>query len=110
MADTAWHTCTFCLMGGSMMERLDKKGRPFYRCVACGTTCFIHHARALLGLRLMGAFLARINPEVLAHAVLAGDAARVTEHVTGAMNQFMTATPAQQQQEVRHEQPASGGR
>jgi RNase P subunit RPR2 len=43
-------TCLFCLSPGATMQvKLDRKGKPFFTCHACGTRAFTPSKHALKG-------------------------------------------------------------
>lgn len=39
--------CPFCLASGCGALRNDRKGRPYFSCIGCGTRAFIHSDVAL---------------------------------------------------------------
>ena len=45
-------SCIFCLQPDALEVKLDKKGRPFFKCHCCGTMCFIH-GRGMAGPSLL---------------------------------------------------------
>lgn len=45
--------CLNCLSADSAQLRLDRRQRPFVKCLACGCTTFIPTKRGLLGLKFL---------------------------------------------------------
>jgi len=46
-------SCLHCLKEGTLVVRIDKRGRPWTNCSACGTRSFIHTDAGLTGLRFL---------------------------------------------------------
>lgn len=52
--------CFFCLNDQTAELRVDKKGRPYLSCMACGTRCFMPHPSAMAGVRWLAPMVARL--------------------------------------------------
>lgn len=49
--------CIFCFGMKTCKEGMDKRGRPFFSCKACGTKAFLHSEAAVMGPAVMRAFI-----------------------------------------------------
>jgi len=76
--------CVFCFGIASMLERLDKRGRPYLTCSACRTRAFLHDQSALRGPILMASILGVVGTRKLAY-ILATEGEPGVERVMGAV-------------------------
>jgi len=73
--------CVFCLTEGAGMIRLDKKGRPFFKCRWCGTKAFMYTEAAFAGLRALAGMVGSIKQTVEGNGAVARGGAEYRELV-----------------------------
>jgi len=85
--------CLFCLNATAARIGLDKKGRPFFHCIACGVRAFLpSFSPCLNGVAILGP-LARATADEMARDPAAWDAANAK--VTALITEFRArARPA----------------
>lgn len=85
--------CVFCFGIASMLERLDKRGRPYLTCSACRTRAFFHVQAALRGPILMASILTVVGTQKLAY-ILATEGEPGVERVMGAVSKGVATQAA----------------
>ena len=95
--------CIFCFGLQTCKEGLDKRGRPFFSCKACGTKAFLHSEAAVVGPAVMRAFITAVGARSLQYWIaMNGQEATLT-----GMNALVGETASRFKEHIRQTAAAS---